>query len=103
MSDQNKKKKTACIYYLNGECKAGDDCAYVHTKEQPVCAMFQINKCNFGDRCFNKHVIVDTGCGDGYKKKYTRERKKICKICGFEFISKDANIKCQSCLDDVMV
>jgi hypothetical protein len=99
------KKNTACIYYLNGECKSGDECPYLHTKEKPVCKMFQIEKCNFGDNCFNKHERIDRNVlyTDGYKKKYLKERKKTCKICGFEFISKDENIKCQSCLDEVMV
>ena len=41
--DDSKKKKTVCVHWLNGQCKKGDNCEYLHVYQEdkiPPCKYF---------------------------------------------------------------
>jgi hypothetical protein len=41
--DESKRKRTVCVHWLNGQCKKGDACEYLHVYQEekiPACKYF---------------------------------------------------------------
>ena len=57
--DENKAKQKVCTFWLQGTCKKGDDCGFLHVYDKdklPPCRFFQENgHCHKGDECLFKH------------------------------------------------
>jgi hypothetical protein len=52
----HERVKENCTHFLNGRCRNGDNCWYMHDEEQlPVCTHFQEGRCTYGKKCWKLH------------------------------------------------
>lgn len=65
--DESKTKKTVCVHWLNGQCKKGESCEYLHVYQEdkiPACKYFtQEGLCQKGDKCIYRHVANSSNQG----------------------------------------
>ncbi len=100
--DHSKRKKTVCLHWMNGQCKKGAACEFLHAFEQekmPICQQFlQDGNCLKGENCMLKHVspnekrgkeacpYYERGfCKHGSACEFRHDRLKICEDYAFGF------------------
>jgi len=62
-----------CKFYMNGECKKGPDCDFIHNDN--FCKHFYNNRCKFGDKC-NKSHDFEPDQSNKKSKKNSKNKNK---------------------------
>ena len=62
-----------CKFYMNGECKKGPDCDFIHNDN--FCKHFYNNRCKFGDKCNKSHDFEPDQSNKKSQKKSKNKNK----------------------------
>lgn len=65
-------KSIPCRFFMNGECKKGKDCLFLH--DDKICKHFYNGYCKYGDKCKLIHYI-----NNDLKNNSKKSKKKIIK------------------------
>eukprot|EP01117_Protostelium_nocturnum_P015343 TRINITY_DN5940_c0_g1_i1.p1 TRINITY_DN5940_c0_g1~~TRINITY_DN5940_c0_g1_i1.p1 ORF type:complete len:660 (+),score=285.80 TRINITY_DN5940_c0_g1_i1:127-2106(+) len=60
------KPKVICKFFMNGACKAGDECTFLHEgsppKKEEICKFFKTGSCLKGEECVFSHDLKTEPC-----------------------------------------
>lgn len=75
-----KRKLRLCINWKNGYCSYGSACTYAHGSYDYDCSIplcIEADKCEFGEKCFNRHLICWNHTTDMYEPKIINPKRKF--------------------------
>ena len=94
-SSRNPAKRPICRYFMQGNCRFGDDCTFSHdignqsdleAKKSIPCYFFQQGNCRYGDYCHFSHDEVDNE-KESWIGADDTDHSNLCSICFENIVS----------------